>query len=62
MVVYFILTDSESNEFIYRGVGQTRTMDIAKKSSELAQLVRVSPTMPVKSFWGDMEFLIYHIA
>ena len=42
----------------YRGVGQTRTMEIAKKSSELAQPVRVSPTMPVKFFWRDMEFLI----
>ena len=40
----------------YRGVGQTRTMEIAKKPSGLPRLVRITPTVRITRIAQKTDF------
>ena len=41
---------------LYRGVGQTRTMEIVKKPSELPRPVRITPTIRITQIVPKTDF------
>ena len=54
---FFFLQDCKIG-FLYRGVGQTRMMEIVKKPSGLPRPVRITPTVRITSIIPKTDFLL----